>query len=264
MLRKYQALFSISWQNGLVYKTSFFLWQLRQLLATMLPLALWTAVYASNTTAFGYTEGEMIGYIIITGLLQSIIMATALHNIPNTVYSGELSIILVRPIGVFRYAMMLDLADKLKNILVVVLVSVGLWLTMQPVVTGFSWDILPLLLVWVLGGVVIHFFIEMLFGAIGFWSPDVWGPKFVFFILVELAAGRSFPLDILPEPVQQVLFMTPLPLLGFVQTQLALGRLATERIPSITISLIVWSIVMAVACHAVWRHGLKSYASAGR
>lgn len=264
MMRKYWVLFSVCWQNGLVYKTSFVLWQLRQLLATMLPLALWTAVYATNTTAFGYSRGDMIGYIIGTGLLQSIIMATGLHEIPRTVYSGELSIILIRPLGIFRFALMLDLADKLKNILIVVSVSVFLWLVLQPAVPSFNWSALPLLGGWILGGVVLHFFIEMLFGAIGFWSPDVWGPKFVFFVLVELAAGRSFPLDILPEAVQRVLFFTPFPLLGFVQAQLALGRLPPERLTTITLGIISWCIALGLFCWAVWRHGLKSYAAAGR
>lgn len=264
MLRKYQSLFSISWQNGLVYKTSFLMWQLRQLLATVLPLVLWTAVYANNQVAFGYTEGEMIGYIIIAGLLQSIIMATALNNIPNTVYSGELSIILIRPIGVFRFALMLDLADKLKNILVVLAVSIGLWLIMQPVIPGFSLSNLPLLVLWVLGGAVMHFYIEMLFGSLGFWSPDVWGPKFVFFVIVELAAGRTFPLDILPATVQKILYLTPFPMLGFVQTQLALGRVPPERLPTITLAIVAWCFILGVMCLSVWRQGLKSYTAAGR
>jgi ABC-2 type transport system permease protein len=264
MIRKYRSLFSISWQNGLVYKTSFFLWQLRQLLATILPLVLWSAVYTSNEVAFGYTQGEMIGYIIITGLLQSIIMATGLHEIPRQVYSGDLSMILARPLGVFQYAMIVDLADKLKNILVVLVVSVGLWALMQPVVPGFNWSLLPLLVLWIVGGVIVHFYIEMLFGSIGFWSPDVWGPKFIFFMLVELAAGRTFPLDILPETIQKIIYLTPFPMLGFVQTQLTLGRLPYDRLSTITLTMLGWCIVLGFGCLLIWRRGLKSYAAAGR
>lgn len=264
MLRKYRALFSISWQNGLVYKTSFFLWQLRQLLATILPLVLWTAVYSTNQVAFGYQQGEMIGYILISGLLQSMIMATALHEIPGIVYSGDLSMILVRPIGIFRYALVLDLADKLKNILVVVAVSLGLWLLMKPIIPQFELANLPLLTLWVLGGVVLHFYIELLFGSLGFWSPDVWGPKFIFFMLVELAAGRSFPLDILPQGIQNILFMTPFPMLGFVQAQLALGRLPPERQLTTTLALLGWCVVLGLATWWIWRRGLRSYAAAGR
>ncbi|MBP7876321.1 ABC-2 family transporter protein [Candidatus Woesebacteria bacterium] len=264
MFRKYLALFSISWQNGLVYKTSFFLWQFRQLLATILPLTLWTAVYSTNQITFGYLRGEMIGYILISGLLQSIIMATALHDMPGKVYSGDLSIILIKPIGIFRFAAMSDLADKLKNILVVLAVSGLLWFVLQPQLSQFNTANAPLLILWILGGVILHFYIEMLFGAIGFWSPEVWGPKFVFFVLVELAAGRSFPLDILPAAVQNVLFLTPFPMLGFMQTQLALGRLSPERQLSTSLALIAWIIGTAVFCLWVWRRGLRSYEAAGR
>jgi ABC-type uncharacterized transport system permease subunit len=45
------------------------------------------------------------------------------------------------------------------------------------------------------------FFINMLFGFLAFWAPDVWAPRFLFFVIMFFVSGSTFPLDIYPEIV---------------------------------------------------------------
>lgn len=263
-MSKYLTLLSISWQNGLVYKVSFLLWRFRQVVNTMLPLILWRAIFADSDSVVGYSQDQMIAYILISGMIMSLIMATALHSVPSTVYSGDLSEILVKPIGLFRHFLVTDIADKLKNFIFIVLEALIFWFILQPVVAMPELHVVAIVTVWILLGIGIHFWVELLFGSIGFWSPDVWGPKFLFFIFVELAAGRAFPLDILPQQFQNIFFMTPFPYFGFVQTQALLGRLPSEQFLTATLSMLGWFIALGVITKLVWARGLKDYAAAGR
>lgn len=263
-LRRYVALFSISWQNGLVYKTAFLMWRLRMVIGTLLPLALWSAVYTQSDQAFGYTQSEMIGYILLSNLSLSLIMSTGLHDIPYKVYSGELSLWLIKPMGIFRYYLLVDLADKMKNFFFVMIETMVFWFFLAPMIGIPSASVLLLAIFWILLGVAIHFWIELLFGAIGFWSPDVWGPKFLFFMVIDIAAGRSFPLDIFPPIVDKILFMTPFPYFGFVQTQLLLGRIPSQDFIPLTASMLLWMLVLGALAWVIWRRGLRDYSAAGR
>ncbi len=263
-MSKHLKILTIAWQNGLAYKISFLLWRFRQIVNTMLPLILWSAIYRDTANVVGYTQDQMIGYILIGNMIMSLVMATALHTVPRDVYTGDLSMILLKPVGIFRSYLMADVADKLKNLIFVLLESAFFWAILRPQIAMPDWPVLSLALVWVLMGVGIHFWVEMLFGSIGFWSPDVWGPKFLFFIFVELAAGRAFPLDILPQQFQTFFYLTPFPYFGFVQTQALLGRLPQDQFVSTTISMTVWFIVLGLITKFVWKRGMKDYAAAGR
>ncbi len=263
-LSKYYSLLQINWQNGLVYKTNFLLWRFRQVITTLLPLAIWHGVFTNTSSFLGYSFDEMIAYILLGGFTSTIIFSTALHDLPGKVYSGELSNVLLKPIGLFKFAWITDIADKLKNTLFVVIELLFFWLIFQPQVQPPSLSVFSLFLLWLIFGILIHFYVEMLFGAIGFWSPDVWGPKFIFFIVVEISSGRLFPLDILPTTLQQILFLTPFPFFGFAQTQLLLNRLSSDQIWQISMSLIFWTIFLWLIAKIVWQKGLKDYASTGQ
>jgi ABC-2 type transport system permease protein len=262
-LTKYLTIFSLSWQNGLVYRVNLILWRIRQLLATLMALTVWNVAFAQSTTLFGYDRSQITTYILIISILQSVVLATSLHGLAGEIYSGNLSTNLLKPVKLFALFTTLELADKLRNFLFSIGEALALWLLFKPQISLPEPSILALFLFWVVLGVVIHFYITILFGALGFWSPETWAPKFLFFIAVDFTAGKLFPLDILPESIQRLLFLTPFPYFSYAQAQLFLGRLNCEQIITMTSALIAWCAISALTVHLVWQKGIKSYASAG-
>ena len=228
-LRKYWSLLKISWETGLVYRVNILLWRFRQFLLTLMSLTLWTVIFGSADEVFSYTNAQMITYIFVASVAQSIILATALNGLARTVYTGELSNVLVKPVSVYLYLAAQDVADKLKNFGFIIFESLGLYLIFQPPLVIPSAAIATLFVLWLIGGAVLNFLITLLFGAIGFWSPDIWGPRFLFFMIVSFTAGNLYPLDILPEVLTRVLFLTPFPYFAYMQSQLFLGRIDSSE-----------------------------------
>jgi ABC-type uncharacterized transport system permease subunit len=144
-------------------------------------------------------------------VLQSIILTSALHNLAGDVYSGKISTLLLKPIAPFSYLSIYEASNKALNFFFIFAEALVLYVIFQPVFMLPSLFELALFLVWLATGTAIHFFITLLFGAIGFWSPDIWGPKFIFFVIIDFTAGKLFPLDILPPVFQTVLHFTPFP-----------------------------------------------------
>lgn len=263
-MTKYLHIFSLKWQSGFVYRTSLFLWRFRQLLSTVMALTIWTVLFSNTSTLFQYNRNQMISYIFLVNILQSLILATSLNSLAGTVYSGDLSNILTKPVNLFLNFLSEDLADKAKNVFFIILETIFLYFIFQPAITVPTMSILGLFLLWSLAALLLHFFVQLIFGSMGFWSPDTWGPRFLFFMMVDFTAGKLYPLDILPSSLQRLLSFTPFPYFSFWQIQLFLERLNNQQIIFHSLVLLFWLVITGSAARYLWRKGLRQYAAAGR
>lgn len=264
-LTKYWSLLSVSWQNGLVYRMSVFMWRIRRFLAALMSLTIWTTIYANSGSAhFGYTQSDMISYIFLVSILQNVVLASAIQGLASEVYSGAISNQLLKPISITGYLAMQEVADKLKNTSAMIFEFIALFFIFMPslVLPTLQTGILFVLLTF--GAIILNFFISLLFGSIGFWSPDTWGPRFLFYTLMQFTAGQLFPLDVLPDLFQKVIYATPLPYLSFLQTQVFLGKFSSPELWRHSIVLLVWIAVTGLASHIIWKKGLRDYDAAGR
>lgn len=263
MINKYLTIAKLSWQNGLVYRTSLVMWRIRQFLSTLMALTIWQVLFDTQDQIFQYQQDQMIGYIFLISILQSTILTTIMHGLASDIYSGKISNILLKPLNIFYYLASLDIADKLKNIAFVIVETIILALIFKPTIILPSPIILLLFLLTVLIGIVIYFLVLLLLGSIGFWSPETWAPRFLFATFLQLTAGKLFPLDILPQTMQNILFFTPFPYLSYFQTQIFLGKLTTQQtISSVTMS-VAWLIILTVVVKYVWKKGIKNYSAVG-
>lgn len=263
-MKKYWALIAVSWQNGLVYRASVFLWRFRQFLSTFFALTIWSTIYQHAQSPFGYSESQMLSYIFFTSVIQSLVVTTALNGLTNRIYSGELSILLVKPINLFKALAAEEVADKGKNVFFALIEAVILFLIFKPELLSLTILSTLVALIWVAGGVVLNFGITLLFGAIGFWSPESWGPRFLFFTFVNFLGGKYFPIDILPNIIQKIVWLTPFPFLSYAQTQALLGRLTPENMALGSLGLCLWIAILTLLVKKTWAKGLINYSASGQ
>lgn len=263
-MKKYLTLLKITWQNDLVYRFSLFTWRLRSFLSSLMSLTVWTVIFTSNKNAFGYSQESMITYIFLVAFLQSLIIASSLNGLASRLYSGEISNYLLKPINLFALFAVQEIADKIKNIVLLILESLLLFLIFKPIIVFPDFKFFMLFLIWSLGGLILNFIISLLFGSLGFWSPQVWGPKFLFFMILDFTAGKLFPIDILPIVLQKIIYFTPFPYLSFIQIQLFLNRFNSQDIIKHSLVLVFWILFLGIVTNKIWKNGLKTYESVGR
>ncbi len=263
-VKKYWMIFQLSWQNGLVYRTSLIIWRIRQMLSTLMALTIWSVVFTNQTSVFNYNQTEMTSYIFLVSILQSMILASSLHGLAGNIYSGQISHFLVKPQRIFATFAMEEIADKAKNVLFSLAEGALLYAIFQPLFLAPDFSVIMITLIWTLLGVLIHFYISIIFGTLGFWSPETWGPKFLFFMIVDFTAGKLYPLDILPRSLQNILMLTPFPYLSYVQIQLFLGRLDPARLLWCWIGIISWTFITWFFARTLWHKGAHSYDAAGQ
>jgi ABC-2 type transport system permease protein len=261
---KYTKLISLSWQNGLVYRTSVIMWRLRQFLFTFMSLTVWTVIFSGQQEVFNYSQSSMITYIFLIGFLQSLILASALNGLASRIYSGEISNYLLKPVNIYLLLASEEVADKAKNIGFLLVETAVLFYIFLPEIILPQVGMFLIFLIWSFAGVILNFFISLVLGAIGFWSPETWGPRFLIFMILDFTAGKMFPLDILPEILQKILMLTPFPYMSFLQVQLFLGRVESSEILNLSLNLAIWVVLTGVLALFLWKKGLKDYEAVGR
>lgn len=263
-MNKYFQLIKISWENGLVYRLNFLMWRVRLILGLLTAYFLWKAVFTNQQTIFGYSESAMITYILVASLLQSLVLATRSIDLAGIINSGDLSNILAKPISNFWYWFSRDAADKILNLVFAAAELSILYLLLRPPLVFPPMLLVLLVLPVLLLSTFLYYLINYLFGLLGFWTPEVWAPRFLLFVILQFVAGSLFPLDVLPQSIQKIVSFTPFPYLIFFPTQLYLGKLAGTTITSGILASLFWIVIFTLIVEITWNKGLKNYGAEGR
>lgn len=264
-LSKYFLIARNTWDETLTYRLNFVMWRVRVVLGILTMYFLWSALLSPGGNILGYTRELMLTYILGTSLINSIVISSRSYEVGEQINSGDLSNFLLRPINYFAYWFTRDLGDKAMNIVFSAAELIILFLILAPPILIQS-DIGLILLTFTscMLALVMYFLLNFLLGLIGFWSPEVWAPRFIFFTILTFFSGGLFPLDILPKPLFSVLEFLPFPYLLFFPLKIYLGQLALVEIIRGTIISSVWIGLLFLIVKFVWAKGLRVYTAYGR
>jgi ABC-2 type transport system permease protein len=260
----YLRVFSVTLAEYFAYRLNFILWRFRAFVSLIIRYYLWLAVYESTQSIFGYTESQMLTYVLLSTIISSFVLATRTPDVAGQILNGDVINFLLKPFSFFGYFLTRDFADKLLNFIFSIFEVWLLFLLLKPTLfintDPGAWVALTGLTIL---GCIIAFNINMLISFIAFWSPEVWAPRFIFFILVSFFSGGFFPLDILPESIYKVLLLTPFPYFYFIPTKIYMGYTSTD-LASYVGATILWTILSSFIVLYVWKKGLKGYSFYGR
>jgi len=112
----------------------------------------------------------------------------------------------------------------------------------------------------------IFFNLSMLTSFVPFWVPELsWGAQFLMIVvIVEFLSGASFPLDIFPNTIYQILRLTPFPYLVFIPIKIYLGNFSYAVVAQSLVIGLIWCVILWKIMNYVWKKGLKIYEGVGR
>lgn len=169
---------------------------------------LWSAIFRSRVEIFGYEQREILTYILLGQFLAATVFSTRTHEIGGEINDGILSNFLLKPLSYFRYWWARDISDKILNIgFSVVEISVLVFLLRPSLIFQNNPQIIFYFTLSVIISALLYFYISFLISLSGFWTPDVWAPRFLFFVVTDFLSGGLFPLDILPKNIFFVFFL---------------------------------------------------------
>jgi ABC-2 type transport system permease protein len=264
-MNKYLLVIRNTWDEIVTYRLNFIMWRVRTILQILTVYFLWSVLIPQNGQIFGYTQSKILTYVLVSALVGSIVFATRTQEIGDNINSGDLSIFLIRPINYFGYWFAREIGDKAMNIVFSIVELMIMYIILRPPVF-IQTDIVYLLLmaISIAFAVMLQFISGSLLGMIGFWSPEVWAPRFIYFILLSFLAGSIFPLDVLPNQYRSLMELLPFPYLLYFPLKIYLGQLSMSEVIRGMSIVLLWSGALGILLSRVWKKGLKEYAAVGR
>lgn len=263
-MRKYVEILRTTIEEYFAYRLNFVLWRLRMVLNLFLIYFLWNSIFEGEGSLFGYSREQMLTYILLNFLVSNFVLGTRTVDVAGQIVRGDIINYILKPISFFKYYLTRDLADKLLNFSFALFEISLIFVFFKPQIF-FQKDPLVFLYFVVFGllGTFISFFISLSLSFIGFWTSEVWAPRFIYFILVFFLSGSYFPLDILPKPIYYLLLLTPFPYLYYLSSIIYLKGLTGSLAFEISVSL-VWVFLSYKLARFLWNRGLTTYSFFGR
>lgn len=262
-MKKYLSIFGITLQEIFAYRLNMLMWRIRQIFVFLIPFFIWESVLGQGDSIYGYSFAAIMTYLFGTTVLRSLVMGSRTIDLGWMINSGNLTIPLMRPINIFNFFFVRDMADKLFNLsFIFIEIPIILLVFHPPVFLQDNLLVLFLAIISTVLAVLIYFYVNVIFGSIAFWSRDIWAPRFLLMVIMEFASGAMFPLDMLPAIWQRIIYFTPFPYLLYVPLKIYLGS-----DPSTNIHLLyslLWVIILGLLAKIIWKKGIRSYEAEGR
>ena len=267
-MKKYLQIFKISFQQEFAYRLNFIMWRVRNVLQVLLTFFLWSSVFRDpETSVFGYNQEKILTYVFGILVLRAVVFSARAVDVAGEISNGDITNFLLKPVNYFKYWATRDAASKALNLSFAFFEIIILYLILKPHLF-FQADpgVLFAVLISLVFAVVIFFCLLFITNMSAFWMPENgWAAQFLFIVIVtEFLSGGIFPLDILPDAMQKILYSLPFPYLLFFPLQVYLGKIAGMEIVRGLITSLFWIIILLFSVKFIWLRGLRRYSAEGR
>jgi ABC-2 type transport system permease protein len=254
-----------TWAEYMMYRLNFVMWRVRMVMQLLITYFLWWAIFGTKEEFFGYTQTMILTYIMLTAIVRTIVLGTTTMEIGDLINQGNLSNYLVKPIHFFSYYWARDIADKALNLffaigeltILFILLRPPIFIQTDPLYLGLTAFAIIL-------GIILYFYFSLILGFLGFWTPDIWGPRFISFVVMEFFAGTLFPLDILPKTLFWVSQALPFSYFIYFPLKVYTGQIEMSSIIGGFCVAIAWTGGLYALAMLMWRRGLKAYTAEGK
>lgn len=260
-MKKYIKLAQISIQELFVYRLNFLLWRFRNIISLITLIFFWSAIFQDKSTLLGYSREQILAYIIGISLLKSLILGTRVGDLAGQIKTGELTKIISKPMGMYKFWLTKDLVDKVLNLfftifeiyIVTQVFGIDIYIPRQ-LSTIFLFSGLIIL------AVMLNFFINFVLSITSFWTEEIWATRWLFIVIfLEFFAGVYFPVDILPSWLTKIILLTPFPYLAYYPIKIWLGQLGNQQTVQVFVVCAAYLLFFYLLAKYLYRKGIRNY-----
>jgi ABC-2 type transport system permease protein len=226
----------------------------------------WLAAGAASGPAAAYTPGLLVAYFLMVSA-HSIIHENRLSwNLSAAIRMGKVSAAILRPypylVGIVATAAA-HATVRLALITPLVVLAFALVPVLAPVAHAVTMPGLGLYA----GAMVLSFAagwaIRIALGLLAFDMTQTWGPELIFMAIYTIASGVSYPPDLLPPVLVELVSWTPVYyMIGFPALVL-LGKISGGAVAAGFAKGVVVVAATLLVVAVMWKRGLKRFEAVG-
>jgi len=263
----------IALEERLVYRGDFALGTVMRFLPIVTQIFLWWAVFESvghgnrsEGRIAGYGFENVVAYYLLTMVSRAFSSMPGLASgIALQIRNGEIKKFLIQPVDMVGFLLLNRIAHKLAYYSVAIVpfaflfyVCRGYFVDGWPDAVTMAAFVASLVMGFLLG-----FFLEITIGLIGFWFLEVTSLLFVYMLMSFFLSGHMFPLDMLPQPWNQLVELMPLKYLAYFPSAVFLGKVSGPDLARGLIIEAAWLVFFLVFSRWMLHRGVNRYSGFG-
>lgn len=254
---KYNYITKISLSNNLVYFADFLVRNFFFVFIMYIMLMLWTNIYGSKGgNIAGFTLNQMIWYLVVTEMItlsRSNIFTEASLDVKN----GNIAYMLNKPYNYILYCFFNSLGEMGVKLLTNMLVGLFIGILYVGPLASFNLIHLPFIVVSILLGIFINFFIHISLSLTSFWLEENSAFFWIYQKLVFMLGGMLIPLDMFPGWLRNIAANLPFAYVTYAPAKLAVGFSYNSFIYTIAFQLVYLGFFFTLSM-VIFRKGAKA------
>ena len=248
----YLTIFAKNLKQQTMYRSEFLLASVGSLLFIYVQIAIWRALLGQDAADTAVTISMMVTYVIVALVLQRVSRTYFPRDFKQKVTDGDISIDLIRPVGLKNMMMSQQLGENVCTLLFSCLPVA--------VVAGFIWGfefaaspaLLGLFVLSAIFAIALRFYAEYIFGLLVFWVRDDVYTRQISSGLMMIFAGAAVPLWFYPDWLRAIGTFLPFGLMAFEPIQIFLATVTVSQAFTIILRQVAWLLGLWLIERFVW------------
>jgi len=227
------------------------------LLAIIIFVYFWRAVYAGSSTIGGLNYQQTINYILLAQVLTPLAYnSNLIYHFGHLMREGLFGIELLRPIDFQANVYIQQLAELLVALILNLPLGImawfffGLQLPTHPLV----W--LCFIITAALGNAVLFLF-DYIVACISFYITEIWGLSVLRFGISTFLSGALVPLEMMPHWLQQITLALPFAQALYAPVSILSGITSTAQAPRLWLVQLLSIVALGVVSRLVFQHAAR-------
>jgi ABC-2 type transport system permease protein len=228
-----------------------------QIIAMIIFVAFWRAIYAEEATIAGLSLQQTLNYILLAQIFE-----TVMHS-PSMIYrfgwllrQGEMAIVLLRPLDFQAAEYVSNVGEVVMNLtlqipmVIIAILFFDLRLPTNPAV--WAAFVLTLFL-----GHALLFCFDWILACLAFYITEIWGLSVLRFGLSLFLGGTLVPLVMMPEWLRQITAASPFAQALYTPVALLTGITPLSAAPRVWLTQLIYLLVLLVLSRLVFKAAVR-------
>ena len=249
----YIAFFKQSFKERFTYKMNSYILLFSTLIKLLILVSVWSALLKNNIVVKGINLQNMISYVIIATLIESLTGSNMGNRMAEKVNDGSIAVDFIRPVNFKFYLFAEDLGDNCFRLLFSALpacIFVAIFFGFTPPDQA---AMLLLFLVSLANGLILIYYINYVLGLLAFWLKNAAYVNWLLRGFFSLFAGGIVPLWFYPDLLYRISKFLPFRLVMFDPVSIYLEKISYSDSLKVILSQIAWIFVLMILEKYVWK-----------
>ena len=209
------------------------------IIAVVIFVAFWRAVFASTATIAGLTLDQTLNYILLAQLFgEAAYVSNVIYDIGAGLREGQIAAALLRPLDYQAAMYVQNVMNLVINLILKFPLALFIWF-----VYGLDLPSDPLVwLAFVISlalGHAVMFCFDWIIGCVAFYSTEIWGMSVVRYGVAMFLGGSLIPLTMMPDWLRTIASILPFSQAVFLPVSILSGITPVSAMPRIWLMQVV-------------------------